>query len=69
MKRQDINRRGKLTHLTADDLFEKEKIIQVFSAKTGKWLGTITNGIEHIEEELPEQEIEIEKHETQLSLF
>ena len=35
-----INNTGQLTHMVAKDLFTETKK-HVFSAKTGKWLGTI----------------------------
>lgn len=40
INRSKINSTGQLTHLIAKDMFADTKK-QVFSAKTGKWLGTI----------------------------
>jgi hypothetical protein len=68
----DINASGQLTHMIAADLFYGDSAKQVFSAKTGKWLGTIQRGKElnfapEIEpEEATEPEI---KNPAQLSFF
>lgn len=40
MLKSKINSSGQLTHMVAADLFTASKK-QVFSAKSGKWLGTI----------------------------
>lgn len=40
LNRSKINSTGQFTHMIAKDLFTDTKK-QVFSAKTGKWLGTI----------------------------
>lgn len=40
LNRSKINSTGHLTHMIAKDLFTETKK-QVFSAKSGKWLGTI----------------------------
>ena len=72
MKARDINKTGKLTHLVADDLFNGSNTKQVFSAKTGKWVGTVQVGQElnfnegEEPETIPEPEI---KDPNQLSLF
>lgn len=72
IKKADINKTGKLTHMIADDLFYGSSAKQVFSAKTGKWLGTIQQGqelnfeAEKEQEETTEQEI---KNPNQLDLF
>jgi hypothetical protein len=64
---QDINK-SKLTHLLADDLFTDD-IKQVFCAKTGKWIGTLTNRHYNlIPDEEPTQEPE-KPDLNQLSLF
>jgi hypothetical protein len=67
LTRHNINN-GKLSHLLAEDLFSDD-LKQVFSAKSGKWLGTIREGQEITEQE--EQEIkETEKENiNQLKLF
>lgn len=72
IKRTDINKAGKLTHMVADDLFYGSNTKQVFSAKTGKWLGTIQQGQElNFEpQDEPEQQPEPEiKNPNQLDLF
>lgn len=40
----DLNKKGKLTHLLADDLFAND-LKQVFSPKTGKQVGYIRDGL------------------------
>jgi len=55
LHRSKINSTGQLTHMIAADLFTDSKK-QVFSAKTGKWLGTIdTAGELNFEPEIEEQ--------------
>jgi hypothetical protein len=71
MKVRDINKTGKFTHMVADDLFLGVATKQVFSAKTGKWLGTIDYAeqinFKEVEEELdPEPQV---SNPNQLSLF
>lgn len=70
IKPGDINKNGHLTHLVAKDLFIDDAK-QVFHAKTGKWLGTITPGQELNFEPAPdEEEQQPEKsNPNQLSLF
>lgn len=54
LNRSKINSTGQLTHMVAADLFTASKK-QVFSAKTGKWLGTIdTAGELYFEPEIEE---------------
>lgn len=68
---KDINRKGYLQHMVAKDMFI-EQAKQVFNAKTGKWIGTITPGDElNFEPEIePEDPQEPEtKNPDQLSLF
>lgn len=71
IKANDINKTGKLQHMVAEDMFI-DKAKQVFNAKTGKWIGTITPGNElNFEPEIePEDPQEPEtKNPDQLSLF
>jgi len=71
LNRSKINSTGQLTHLIAADLFTDTKK-QVFSAKTGKWLGTIdTFGELNFEpENEPKETTEPEtKNPNQTSLF
>lgn len=66
-----INAAGKLTHMVAPDMFYNG-CKQVFSAKTGKWLGTVQayHEINFTEVEEPERMQEPEKENiNQLSLF
>jgi hypothetical protein len=67
LTRHNINK-DKLSHLLAEDLFTND-LKQVFSAKSGKWIGTIREGPQITEQE--EQEIkEVEKENiNQLKLF
>lgn len=71
IRTNDINKTGKLQHMVAKDMFI-DKAKQVFNAKTGKWIGTITPGNElnfepeNEPEETPEQET---KNPMQISLF
>ncbi len=69
IRNNDINRKGYLQHMVAKDMFI-EQAKQVFNAKTGKWIGTITPGNElNFEPEIEqEQEPEI-KNPNQLQLF
>ena len=66
-----INPKGKLQHLIAPDMFEGGKR-QVFNAKTGKWIATVTKGNEFnftpLEEATEPQE-EINNNPNQLNLF
>lgn len=73
IKSTDINKNGHLTHMVAQDLFIDEGK-QVFSAKTGKWLGTIKPGQLIMQEinfdQLPEQTTGPETADpNQISLF
>lgn len=43
LNRSDINSKRRLTHLQADDLFDNGTI-QVFHARTGKYLGIAYKG-------------------------
>lgn len=68
--RQDINSNGKLKHLVAPDMFWNG-YNQVFAAKTGKYLGIVTEGQKANFNEPEEIEIVIPeiKNPNQLSLF
>lgn len=68
---RDINSNGRLEHITAPDLFEKENIVQVFSAKSGKWIGTIRCGKPHLQEEIeePGEDLQPPLNPDQLNLF
>lgn len=71
LNRSKINSTGHLTHMIAKDLFAETKK-QVFSAKTGKWLGTIDTAEElNFEpENEPEETLQQEiKNPNQISLF
>ena len=72
LNRSKINSTGQLTHMIAKDLFTDTKK-QVFSAKTGKWLGTIDTFGEldfEPENDKDEQEPEIQVvNPAQTSLF
>jgi hypothetical protein len=71
LNRSKINRSGHLTHLIATDLFTETKK-QVFSAKSGKWLGTIdTAGELNFEPENDQQETVSQEpvNPNQLNLF
>lgn len=57
MKQQDINRRGKLEHLTAQDMFQGPGTLQVFSAKSGKWIGTVNTSQGEAVREKEQQEL------------
>ena len=68
--KQKINSTGKLQHMIADDLFSDD-LAQVFSAKTGKYLGVVKQGQEI---DFQEQIEALENHrepenKQQLSLF
>lgn len=71
IRTNDINKTGKLQHMVAKDMFI-DKAKQVFNAKTGKWIGTITPGnelnFEPENEQEENQEPEI-KNPMQISLF
>lgn len=68
--RSKINSSGQLTHLIAKDMF-CNGAKQVFSAKTGKWLGTIDTAAElKFEPENEPEQQESERHNpNQISLF
>lgn len=71
LNRSKINSTGQLTHLIAKDLFAATKK-QVFSAKTGKWLGTIdTAGELNFEPEIEPEETTPQEttNPNQISLF
>lgn len=71
LNRSKINSTGQFTHMIAADLFTDTKK-QVFSAKSGKWLGTIdTHGELNFEPESEEnQEPELQQvNPNQTSLF
>lgn len=70
IKSNNINQFGKLSHLLADDLFYGSNVKQVFSAKSGKWIGTITRGVENLINEIEDEQALIPiKNENQLILF
>lgn len=60
----------KLIYMVAADMFEPWNLIQVFSAKTGKYIGTIRKGneINFIKEEMSTDTTE-EVNKNQLSFF
>ena len=71
LNRSKINNTGHLTHLIAKDMFADTKK-QVFSAKSGKWIGTIdTAGELNFEPEIEPQETTILEpvNPKQLNLF
>lgn len=57
MKQQDINKKGKLEHLTAQDMFLGANTLQVFSAKSGKWIGTVNTSQGEAVREKEQQEL------------
>lgn len=67
----DVNSTGKLQHMIAPDMFYCNSL-QVFSAKTGNWIGTVSAGQEvNLFPEIaqqPEPE-RINTNENQLTLF
>lgn len=66
-----INSTGKLTHLVAQDIFS-DNLLQVFSAKTGDYLGTVMQGQEITLQEQEQAETEPqeqENHLLQIKLF
>ncbi len=71
LNRSKINSSGQLTHMISKDLFADTKK-QVFSAKTGKWLGTIDTAGElnfEPENEPEEQQDQAPVNPNQISLF
>lgn len=62
---------GRLIYMLSDDLFDNG-LIQVFSARTGKFVGTYRPG-EQVPEDRTDEEIPVieipEKHDSQLNLF
>lgn len=70
ISRNKINGKGKLQHMIAEDLFADD-LKQVFSAKTGKYLGVIATGQEINFEEQVEALEQPKEHTNpnQLNLF